>query len=272
MKRKISNEKELEKKIKEICDSLCEEVKEKKIRGKTITVKLKTTEFETKTRAHSLDFYTDDVQVITKYALQILRKEMPIKIRLLGVRLSGLEQKQPQSKLQRQLNDFWTVKKDKNDDNHNRHNSVDIMDIDNKEEVKEVNSNKDGNSKKRKRKRKYQDIMVGDENNDNLDNKRRRISDEQQRNTLTQMFEDKKMNENQKRETLTLSQMFKKQEGKKDKKEMLKCPICFTFECVSNLQLNIHLDQCLKPAPKQKPKQRKKNGKRTLTQFFKRNA
>merc|ERR1712129_199027 len=70
-------------------------------------------EFETRTRAHSLDFYTNDETLICQHALRILRKEYPINVRLLGVRMSSLEQKLPENKNQKQLNDFWKVKKDK---------------------------------------------------------------------------------------------------------------------------------------------------------------
>merc|ERR1712129_527845 len=122
-------------------------------------------------------------------------KEYPINVRLLGVRMSSLEQKLPENKNQKQLNDFWKVKKDKTMKNE----SVDKMD------------------------------------------------------------------------KVTISKLFEKQKEKVEKKARptLICPICNLFECVTNLQLNIHLDQCLKPKNKKKKKRKiKKSKKGTLNHFF----
>eukprot|EP01083_Nonionella_stella_P126069 381396_1 len=234
----VSDAKVLEEKIVEICDGLYDDIMEKKIRGKTVTVKLKTTEFETKTRAKNIGFYTNDKKVITNCALQILRKEYPIKIRLLGVRLSGLEQKMPQSKLQKQITNFWTVKKEGNE-----------------QERKVCNV--------RKRKRNWKEMMdeSGEGKEDrNTNNKRRKVTVD------VGMESEGKKNNNK----WTISQMFEAQDKKNRvrKQEKYLCPICYQFECKSNLELNLHLDQCLQGTQTKKKTKHKKANKNTLTQFF----
>eukprot|EP01084_Bolivina_argentea_P311186 538623_1 len=251
----ISNEKELEKKIIEICDNLYEEIIEKKIKGKTITVKLKTTEFETKTRAYSLGFYTNDKNIIIKNAIGLLRKEYPIKLRLLGVRLSSLEQKLPQSKLQKQLNDFWKIeKKNANDSNDNVEGELKELII-------------DENNNKNKKKRKWNDMMDKDNIDNGNVNKRRKINGNvnedidmiNSNNNLNRNIYSK----NLKKDKMTISKMFEKVEKKNKEKVKQKyiCPICNRFECLSNIQLNIHLDKCLRGNENKKKKKQKKKKK-----------
>merc|ERR1712129_503660 len=83
-------------------------------------------------------------------------KEYPINVRLLGVRMSSLEQKLPENKNQKQLNDFWKVKKDKTMKNED--------DVNNVESIKN----------ERKRKRNWNQ-MNGEEDNEINDTKRRKL-------------------------------------------------------------------------------------------------
>ena len=87
-------------KLFEICKSLCLELSEdlakSNIYGKVVTLKIKTTEFQVKTRAHSLSEYTQDTSVIWHVAKKLLQvecdlcsKEKPLSLRLLGVRMSN---------------------------------------------------------------------------------------------------------------------------------------------------------------------------------------
>lgn len=95
---------------------VCNEAKNKKIRGKTITLKIKTNKFDVKTRAHSFDYYTNDYNIISNNCINLLKNELPIILRLLGIRLSSLEQKEPQNKTQKQLDIFFN----KNNNNNNK--------------------------------------------------------------------------------------------------------------------------------------------------------
>ena len=62
-------------------------------RGRTISVKIRASDFSTITRSHSIDRLTDRCDVIFQQALSLVPKEygMKIKVRLLGVRVSQLQ-------------------------------------------------------------------------------------------------------------------------------------------------------------------------------------
>lgn len=58
------------------------------LKGKTLTLKLKTTAFEVRTRAHSLPQHISTAADIEAVALRLLKAELPIEIRLMGMRMS----------------------------------------------------------------------------------------------------------------------------------------------------------------------------------------
>lgn len=58
------------------------------LKGKTLTLKLKTTAFEVRTRAHSLPQHISTAAEIQAVALRLLKAELPIEIRLMGMRMS----------------------------------------------------------------------------------------------------------------------------------------------------------------------------------------
>ena len=65
---------------------------EEKYRFRTVTVKVRYTGFITKTKAHSVQHYTDDIRTIRTLAHALLRDLLADrKIRLIGLRLSDLE-------------------------------------------------------------------------------------------------------------------------------------------------------------------------------------
>ena len=89
----------------QICDELSADVAKslnedvnKPLRGKQITVKIKTHKFEIRTKVMSLSSYTSEYDIISDTAKKILRQliessvEKPLKLRLLGVRISGFEE------------------------------------------------------------------------------------------------------------------------------------------------------------------------------------
>nr|MBN2278014.1 DNA polymerase IV [candidate division Zixibacteria bacterium] len=64
--------------------------------GRTVSVKVRSSDFNTITRDHTLDHPTDQTRVIYEAARNLVPREygMKIKIRLLGVRVSNLEKKE----------------------------------------------------------------------------------------------------------------------------------------------------------------------------------
>ncbi|XP_041464447.1 DNA polymerase kappa-like [Lytechinus variegatus] len=95
---------ELYSKCMELCESLAEDVKKEQIQGKTVTVKLKTVDFKVKSRASSLKTPVSSAQEIFAIARDLIRTEIrachpePLRLRLMGVRLSSLEDASKSSK------------------------------------------------------------------------------------------------------------------------------------------------------------------------------
>ncbi|KAK3098755.1 hypothetical protein FSP39_022804 [Pinctada imbricata] len=94
--REISTPIELYAKCRELSEALAEDLKEEELKGKTVGIKVKTVKFEVKTRVQTLPEYTCDVDTIFTAARDLLRIEIqnvapqPLRLRLMGVRMSGL--------------------------------------------------------------------------------------------------------------------------------------------------------------------------------------
>ncbi|XP_071167055.1 DNA polymerase kappa-like [Mytilus edulis] len=92
----ISKPVELFAKCEELSEALSEDLKDEELKGKTVSIKIKTVEFEVKTRAHTLKDYTSDSDLIYAAAKELLRVEIqaiapnPLRLRLMGVRMSSL--------------------------------------------------------------------------------------------------------------------------------------------------------------------------------------
>lgn len=86
--RPLSSRADLEAKCGEIAAHLAEDMAEEGLRGKTVTLKLKLTTFELRTRAVTVDRYISSSEDILAAALKLLRAEMPVEIRLMGLRMS----------------------------------------------------------------------------------------------------------------------------------------------------------------------------------------
>lgn len=81
----------------DLCHELADEMQQKDIVGKVLTLKLKTTDFQIKTRAQTLSEATRCPEVMTAGIKRLLQHEMnaaaadqPLSLRLLGVRMSSL--------------------------------------------------------------------------------------------------------------------------------------------------------------------------------------
>ncbi len=67
----------------ELAEKLAEDVESEGLKGRTVTLKLKTTNFEVRTRAATLARHISGYDDIFREALKLLRPELPITIRLM---------------------------------------------------------------------------------------------------------------------------------------------------------------------------------------------
>ena len=72
----------------EIAEHLAGDMARENLKGKTLTLKLKSTAFEVRSRAHSLPQHISTASEIEAVALRLLKAELPIEIRLMGMRMS----------------------------------------------------------------------------------------------------------------------------------------------------------------------------------------
>jgi len=91
--RDIDNWQEIAKNLADLCREVSKDLKKSSHRGKTITVKIRFSDFKTVTRAKTLDHATCDLEEIRKAAFESLaRVELKgKKVRLIGVRAGNLE-------------------------------------------------------------------------------------------------------------------------------------------------------------------------------------
>ncbi|KAI9144034.1 hypothetical protein BKA69DRAFT_1057838 [Paraphysoderma sedebokerense] len=87
----MSDEQQLFAKLHELAESLAEDLEQEKLKGKTLTLKLKYTNFQVVTRAKTLPRFIYTVDDLYSYGKQILQGELPVKLRLMGLRMSALE-------------------------------------------------------------------------------------------------------------------------------------------------------------------------------------
>jgi len=76
----------------ELAEALAEDMARERLRGKTLTLKLKTSAFEVRTRAVTLGGYVSAAGDIRAEALRLLRAELPLELRLMGIRMSTFYQ------------------------------------------------------------------------------------------------------------------------------------------------------------------------------------
>jgi DNA polymerase-4 len=84
---------ELEPVLARLAGQLCETLTKHDRRGRTIGIKVRLDDFSTHTRARSGTEPTNDVEVVTRVAAELLREfDPPRPVRLLGVRVAGLDE------------------------------------------------------------------------------------------------------------------------------------------------------------------------------------
>ncbi|PVD19957.1 hypothetical protein C0Q70_20451 [Pomacea canaliculata] len=88
--RELSQPKELYSKCLELCQNLASDLASKGLLGKTVSLKLKTVDFQVRTRAHTLSSYTNDSETIFSVAKSILQTEIQAELpKILRLRLMG---------------------------------------------------------------------------------------------------------------------------------------------------------------------------------------
>jgi len=82
----------ISKNLAELTRDVVDTMKESGYLGKTITIKIRFSDFETHTRAKTLDDFSDSLDIIRKAAFEVFgRIELKKKVRLIGVRISNLK-------------------------------------------------------------------------------------------------------------------------------------------------------------------------------------
>ncbi|XP_068560066.1 DNA polymerase kappa isoform X2 [Cebidichthys violaceus] len=97
---------------RELCEDLSEDMKKEDLKGKTVTLKLKNVNFEVKSRALTLSYAVATVDEIFAVAKDLLKTEIdnespqPLRLRLMGVRISAFVSSDDKKPLQRSIVGF----------------------------------------------------------------------------------------------------------------------------------------------------------------------
>ncbi|KAK2664875.1 hypothetical protein Ddye_003449 [Dipteronia dyeriana] len=96
-------------KLAEIAEMLSSDMHKEGLHGRTLTLKLKTASFEVRTRAVTLQKYICSSEDILKHASLLLEAELPVSLRLIGLRVSQFNEDKvgaPSDPRQRTLTNF----------------------------------------------------------------------------------------------------------------------------------------------------------------------
>jgi len=95
----LTSELFLEEKIKAVAKELVKRIKRHKASGKTITLKIKYSDFVLQTRSKTLPFFIADKSMIIEYAKQLLYQEkLQNSVRLIGITISNLNNQETSHK------------------------------------------------------------------------------------------------------------------------------------------------------------------------------
>jgi DNA polymerase IV len=100
----IDDQQELERILTELSVQLCERLVKQEQRGRNIGIKVRLDDFSTFTRATTIAEATNDVEIVTPIAIELLRAfDAPRPVRLLGVRVAGLDEEAARADYSSQL-------------------------------------------------------------------------------------------------------------------------------------------------------------------------
>ncbi len=89
---------ELEEILRRLARELCEGLQAREKRGRTIGIKVRLDDWTNVTRARTLEAATNDPELVTGVALELLRAYAPPRpVRLLGVRVASFDDATPES-------------------------------------------------------------------------------------------------------------------------------------------------------------------------------
>ena len=78
--------------VRALAADVCAGLQRTETRGRTIGIKLRTDDWTNITRDRSIDEFTNDAEVVTRVALELLEANAPARpVRLIGVRVAGFE-------------------------------------------------------------------------------------------------------------------------------------------------------------------------------------
>lgn len=96
-------------KCKELAEALSEELREKKLAAKTITLKLKTADFDVKARSKTLPNFTASGKDIFRVSSELLHLELPICLRLMGIRVKGFRKQRQAQDTTRPITSYFNL-------------------------------------------------------------------------------------------------------------------------------------------------------------------
>ncbi|XP_072038734.1 DNA polymerase kappa-like [Amphiura filiformis] len=112
----INKPDELFSKCRELCEALAEDLAQEELKGKTVGIKIKTVKFDVKTRVYTVPSPVCSAEELFNVAKDLLKTEIracqpePLRLRLMGVRISSLEQKGKSNDKQNTITKFFKKK------------------------------------------------------------------------------------------------------------------------------------------------------------------
>uniref|UniRef100_A0A8B9FNR5 DNA polymerase kappa n=1 Tax=Amazona collaria TaxID=241587 RepID=A0A8B9FNR5_9PSIT len=211
---------------RELCRDLAQDLQKEGLKGKTVTLKLKNVNFEVKTRASTVLSSVSTEEEIFAVAKDLLGTEIdsvaphPLRIRLMGVRVSGFLSEEERKYQQKSITSFLKSGKE-----------IGLLGL------------QPGKSNQEYFRNKSEASTTGSF----FDKKRaaRQLNDENpspNKSVGKQLFHDRKSSANFVEETKKVTDL----EDSSDVRKIFTCPVCFEEQSSDSLEeLNSHIDVCL---------------------------